>query len=380
MPDTTQVDTVGKAASHTSIGASLSLLNVYKHYGSSAVVRDVNLEVQPGEFVTLLGASGSGKTTTLMMVAGFTDLTAGEILIDGKSVKNIPPARRNLGVVFQSYSLFPHLTVQQNLSFPLEMRRVGRVERERLVRQALEMVALPDKAESYPRQLSGGQQQRVALARALVFGPRVLLMDEPLGALDKKLREHMQLEIKRIQHELGATVIYVTHDQEEALTMSDRIAVMQHGSIEQIGSPADLYDRPATRWVADFVGQSNFINTRVLAVGTNGEVSVGLPGGTTTVVRSSANVQAGSSVTLVLRPEKLSISKPEDVNLGNRLIGTIAEVIYLGHATRSSVLLTGGMRLSVQQANRNDSGHFEPGQKVAVQWAHEDGWLVENDK
>lgn len=380
MPNAAQADTVDKAASHTSIGASLSLLNVYKHYASSVVVRDVNLEVRPGEFVTLLGASGSGKTTTLMMVAGFTELTSGEILINGKSVKNIPPAQRNLGVVFQSYSLFPHLTVQQNLSFPLEMRRVGRVERERLVRQALEMVALSDKAESYPRQLSGGQQQRVALARALVFGPRVLLMDEPLGALDKKLREHMQLEIKRIQHELGATVIYVTHDQEEALTMSDRIAVMQHGSIEQIGSPADLYDRPATRWVADFVGQSNFIDVRVLAVGTNGEVSVGLPGGITTVVRSSASVQAGGSATLVLRPEKLSISSPADSSLGNRLIGTIAEVIYLGHATRSSVLLTNGIRLWVQQANRNDSGHFKPGQKVAVQWAHEDGWLVENEK
>lgn len=361
----------------TRIGAGLSLRAVHKQYGASTVVHGVDMEIQPGEFVTLLGASGSGKTTTLMMIAGFTDPTSGEILIDGKSVNGIAPARRNLGVVFQNYSLFPHLTVRQNIAFPLEMRGLARAERERLVRQALDMVHLPDKAGSYPRQLSGGQQQRVALARALVFGPPVLLMDEPLGALDKKLREHMQLEIKRIQNELGATVVYVTHDQEEALTMSDRIAVMQDGRIVQIGRPADLYDRPATRWVANFVGQSNFIETRVLGASPDGVVSIRLPDGGTASVRGASSLQTGAAATLVLRPEKLRVGPAGQADgLENRLSGTVAEVIYLGHATRRTVRMADGATLQVQEANRSGSTPFEPGQQVQVQWAREDGWLL----
>ncbi|OZI60707.1 ABC transporter ATP-binding protein [Bordetella genomosp. 11] len=370
----------GDTRARPRIGAGLSLRAVHKQYGASTVVRDVDMEIQPGEFVTLLGASGSGKTTTLMMIAGFTDPTSGEILIDGKSMNGMAPAQRNLGVVFQNYSLFPHLTVRQNIAFPLEMRGVGRAERERLVRQALDMVHLPDKAGSYPRQLSGGQQQRVALARALVFGPRVLLMDEPLGALDKKLREHMQLEIKRIQNELGATVVYVTHDQEEALTMSDRIAVMQHGRIVQIGSPSDLYDRPATRWVADFVGLSNFIETRVLEVGADGIAIVRLPDGSTASVPGTPSLRAGTDATLVLRPEKLRVATPgAPGGLENRLPANVADLIYLGHATRRLVRTADGATLQVQEANRHGAPLFEPGQQVEVQWAREDGWLLAGD-
>jgi ABC-type Fe3+/spermidine/putrescine transport system ATPase subunit len=312
-----------------------------------------------------------------MMIAGFAEPTSGEILIDGKSVNGMAPARRNLGVVFQNYSLFPHLTVRQNIAFPLEMRGVARAERDRLVRQALDMVHLPDKADSYPRQLSGGQQQRVALARALVFGPRVLLMDEPLGALDKKLREHMQLEIKRIQNELGATVVYVTHDQEEALTMSDRVAVMQGGRIVQIGRPDDLYDRPATRWVADFVGQSNFIETRVLDASPGDVVTIRLPGGGTASVRGESSLRPGATATLVLRPEKMRVAAAGSLDrLDNRLAGTVVETIYLGHATRRTVRMADGSTLQVQEPNRSGSALCGPGDPVEVHWAREDGWLL----
>jgi len=368
----------GTGAPAARIGAGLTLRAVHKRYGNANAVHGVDLDVAPGEFVTLLGSSGSGKTTTLMMIAGFADPTAGEILIDGIAVNGMPPAKRNLGVVFQNYSLFPHLTVRQNVSFPLEMRGVGKVERERLVGRALEMVHLPDKAGSYPRQLSGGQQQRVALARALVFGPRALLMDEPLGALDKKLREHMQMEIKRIQSELGATVVYVTHDQEEALTMSDRIAVMQAGRIVQIGRPGDLYDRPATHWVADFVRQSNFIGTRVVRTGgPDAATVVTLPGGGTGAVHSAAALAPGAAATLVLRPEKLRLAAVDQPGPPeNRLTGTVSEIIYLGHATRSIIRLADGPAIQVQEANRSGAGLYERGRQVAVHWLPEDGWLL----
>jgi spermidine/putrescine ABC transporter ATP-binding subunit len=359
------------------IGAALSLRQVSKQYGDAAAVHDVDLHIAPGEFVTLLGASGSGKTTTLMMIAGFTDPTSGDIFIDDKPVNGLPPSRRNLGVVFQNYSLFPHLTVRQNIAFPLEMRGIKRAQRDHMVGEILELVHLPDKGASYPRQLSGGQQQRVALARALVFGPRVLLMDEPLGALDKKLREHMQLEIKRIHQEIGATVVYVTHDQEEALTMSDRIAVMQGGRIVQIGKPADLYERPATRWVADFVGQSNFIATTVVARDAQHMATIRCAGGEMASVHDAGELRPGAAATLVLRPEKLSVHAPDAAaGAGNRFTGIVMETVYLGHATRRLVRLPDGTTLQVQEANRSGAGLFEPGRQVAVHWAPEDGWLL----
>ena len=238
---------------------ALVLRDLRKAFGSAVAVDGIDLEVRRGEFVTLLGPSGSGKTTTLRMIAGFMSPSGGSIEIDGQDMTRVPPYRRDVGMVFQNYALFPHMTAAQNVAFPLRMRKQSRAEIDRRVADALELVKLRHLAERYPRQLSGGQQQRIALARAVVFEPRLLLMDEPLGALDRKLREALQLEIIRVSRELGATVLYVTHDQEEALVMSDRIAIFSEGRIEQLGSGEDLYDRPASLFVADFIGESNIL-------------------------------------------------------------------------------------------------------------------------
>jgi ABC-type Fe3+/spermidine/putrescine transport system ATPase subunit len=251
-------------------GAEVRLHELTKTFGSVVAVQDVSVTIDPGSFFTLLGPSGSGKTTTLMMVAGFAYPTRGEVFVDGAPVAGLPPQKRDLGMVFQSYAVFPHLTVFDNIAFPLQIRHVRRAEIRQRVGEALELVRLRGYDGRLPRQLSGGEQQRVALARALVFRPRVLLMDEPLGALDKKLRAHMQLELKHIQRHLHVTVIYVTHDQEEALTMSDRVAVMQRGRIEQVGPPAELYEAPASRFVADFLGESNFVDGVVTGASVDG--------------------------------------------------------------------------------------------------------------
>ena len=239
------------------------LQNLAKQFGSVTAVDSVSLDISRGEFITLLGPSGSGKTTTLMMVAGFEVPTAGEIYIAGEPMAYKPPYKRDIGMVFQNYALFPHMKVHDNIAFPLNNRKVPKPKTDQKVNAALDLVKLAGFGSRNPKQLSGRQQQRVALARALVFDPSVLLMDEPLGALDKKLREHMQLEIKRIQETLGITVIYVTHDQSEALTMSDRIVVMNEGRIEQVGTPSELYEGPANRFVADFIGESNFLEGEV---------------------------------------------------------------------------------------------------------------------
>ena len=233
--------------------------------GPVVAVDSVSLDIAPGEFLTLLGPSGSGKTTTLMMLAGFEIPSDGEIYVDDTAIAAIPPYKRNIGMVFQNYALFPHMTVGENIAFPLKMRGLSKSEIARMSKEALELVKLPGYEGRYPRQLSGGQQQRIAVARALVFNPRVLLMDEPLGALDKQLRESLQLEIKSLHDQLGVTIVYVTHDQQEALVMSDRIAVMNNGRIEQIGSPVALYDQPQSRFVASFIGESNFLSGRVLS-------------------------------------------------------------------------------------------------------------------
>ena len=246
-----------------SSGAAVVLEKVSKSFGPVIAVDDVSVTIEPGEFITLLGPSGSGKTTTLMMIAGFDHPSAGEIYIDGTPIVGVPPYRRGIGMVFQNYALFPHLTVAENVAFALKQRSVAKPEIVGRVAETLDIVRLRGYEARYPRQLSGGQQQRVALARAIIFHPRVLLMDEPLSALDKQLREELQLEMKRLHQQLGITFIYVTHDQREALIMSDRIAVMNQGRIEQAGSPSDLYDRPATRFVAGFIGESNFLEGEV---------------------------------------------------------------------------------------------------------------------
>jgi putative spermidine/putrescine transport system ATP-binding protein len=313
----------------------LELAGVRKRYESLVAVDDLDLSLRTGEFLTLLGPSGSGKTTTLMMVAGLQQPDAGAITLNGALVARLPPYRRDIGMVFQHYALFPHMTVRRNVAFPLEMRGLGKAEIARLVDEALALVKLPDHGDRLPKQLSGGQQQRVALARAMVYRPALLLMDEPLGALDRKLREQLQLEIKRVHRERDISVLYVTHDQEEALTMSDRIAVFNHGRIEQVGTPEELYDRPATRFVASFIGDTNFVSGRVLAVA-DGICEVETAGGRIqATVRQSLVV--GTSVSVAVRPERMVLS-----TRGEGLSGLLTDVIFLGTARKYVVRLADG--------------------------------------
>lgn len=350
-----------------STGVSIHLQKLAKLYGGAAAVQDVDFSVEPGEFVSFLGPSGSGKTTTLMMIAGFVAPTRGQIFIDGQPVAHLPPQKRGLGMVFQNYALFPHMTVAENIGFPLKMRGIERETADRQVRDALAMVKLTGFEERYPRQLSGGQQQRVALARAIVFEPKVLLMDEPLGALDKKLREHMQLEIKHIQNRLGVTVIYVTHDQDEALTMSDRVVVMRDGRVEQIGSPASLYNDPETAFVADFLGESNFIEGRAEAAG-DGLVRIGLPNGLATSGLSKHPVQEGASVRACLRPERVAVHPAMDPPTAEAWAGRIEEVIYVGDATKLRIGFR-GQALTAKIQNTQDSARFSVGDEVVASWA-----------
>ncbi|MFO1158697.1 MAG: ABC transporter ATP-binding protein [Reyranellaceae bacterium] len=317
----------------------LSLSGVRKRYDAVVAVDDLDLDLRTGEFLTLLGPSGSGKTTTLMMVAGLQQPDAGTITLNGASVAGLPPYRRDIGMVFQNYALFPHMTVRRNVGFPLEMRGVGRDEIGRLVAEALQLVKLPDHGDRLPRQLSGGQQQRVALARALVYRPALLLMDEPLGALDRKLREQLQLEIKRVHRERGISVLYVTHDQEEALTMSDRIAVFNHGRIDQIGTPEELYDRPQTRFVAEFIGDTNFLSGRVVTVSAEGVCDVDTAAGR---IKASIRqpITAGVAVSVAVRPERVALAPAQGEAAG--LAGTIVDVIFLGTARKYVVRLADG--------------------------------------
>ena len=347
-------------------GAELELVAVSKRFGAVLAVDDVSLTVAAGEFLTLLGPSGSGKTTTLMMIAGFESATAGEILLGGRRLTHVPPYRRNLGMVFQHYALFPHMTVYDNLAFPLRTRGETRPETDRRVEEALARVRLPGYGMRFPAQLSGGQQQRVALARALVYGPPVLLMDEPLGALDKKLREQLQLEIKSLQQRLGVTVIYVTHDQEEALTMSDRVAVINNGRLEQIGTPVDLYDRPESIFVADFIGKMNFLKGEwISSGGENGRVHVGDLGSLPALAPHSGSVVSTASrrVRAAIRPERLQLFK-RGHGTEHSLKGIIESVIFVG-SYRTFLVRVGDDLLQVQTSAAG-SGHLDRGDMVEM--------------
>jgi spermidine/putrescine ABC transporter ATP-binding subunit len=367
---------VGADQRHRS-GASVTLEKLDKRFNTVVAVDGVSLAIEPGEFITLLGPSGSGKTTTLMMIAGFEIPTAGEIYIDGTPIVTTPPHRRNIGMVFQNYALFPHMTVAENIAFPLKQRRVSKSSIVERVTGVLEIVSLPGYEGRYPRQLSGGQQQRVALARAIVFNPRVLLMDEPLGALDKKLREGLQLEIRRLHEELGITFIYVTHDQEEALVMSDRIAVMNQGRIEQLGSPVDLYDRPNSRFVAEFIGESNFLNGIALDGGSRvNQVRIG-----DDVVSAIGreDVASGMGVVLAVRPEKLSFREEGEalpLEQLNHLATTVREGTFIGEMRRYVVETAAGLRLTLKQPLRYGIRHYEPGDEVELEWHVEDTRIV----
>jgi putative spermidine/putrescine transport system ATP-binding protein len=338
----------------------LALHGLRKHYPNFIAVDGIDLTVASGEFLVLLGPSGSGKTTTLMMVAGFTQPSGGDVLLNGRSVIGLPPERRNMGVVFQNYALFPHMTVQDNIGFPLRMRREPKQIIGEKVAAALKIVRLENMAERLPKQLSGGQQQRVALARALVFDPDLLLMDEPLGALDKNLRDQMQFELKRLHAELGVTILYVTHDQQEALTMSDRVALMNHGTIAQVGTAEDLYERPANRFVAGFIGESNIIEGRI----SDGPSFVAAGGARFPLPPTADLPHSGQPAQIVVRPEKLSLSPSVDVPGGLR--GIVENLVYGGDCTRYLVNIEGGVQLVVKAQNRRNAQQAELGQSVEL--------------
>ncbi|MDB5778759.1 MAG: spermidine/putrescine transporter ATPase subunit, partial [Polaromonas sp.] len=315
----------------TSNSTLVSFAGVQKTYdGIHLVVRDLNLDIRKGEFLSLLGPSGSGKTTTLMMLAGFESPTAGDILLNGQQITRTPPHKRNFGMVFQNYALFPHMTLAENIAYPLTVRKLPKAEREAKVLKALDMVQLGRMGSRYPGQLSGGQQQRVALARALVFDPQLVLMDEPLGALDKQLREHMQIELKALHRRLGVTFVYVTHDQTEALTMSDRVAVFNDGAIQQIDVVDNLYESPVNRFVAGFVGDSTVLQAEVMRLDGK-HCDVRLPNGVQLRGINVNSAQVGDAVQCGTRPERLSIA---DSPSANTFQTRVADVMYFGDHLR----------------------------------------------
>ena len=356
-------------------GGALQLAHVSKMYGKVRVVDDVSIALQRGEFVTLLGPSGSGKTTLLMMIAGFVTPTTGEIRLDGRNVTSTPPEDRNLGMVFQGYALFPHMTVSENIAFPLDVRKISKPEIETRVQKVLEQVQLGALGGRYPRQLSGGQQQRVALARALVFMPDLLLLDEPLSALDRKLRADVQLELKALHRRLGLTFIYVTHDQEEALSMSDRVVVLRNGRIVQQGTPSELYERPRTRFVADFLGKSNFLSGLVESVRPDG---FSYRWGETTLVQTGKTVELGSKVLLALRPEKIEIVAA-DRKFPNQLAATVVNWSYTGAALHLLVNTRDANQVSLTVPTWRPSTSPEVGEEITIGWDSNAAVAVEED-
>jgi putative spermidine/putrescine transport system ATP-binding protein len=352
----------------------LEVRGLRKTYGPVVALAEASLDLREGEFLTLLGPSGSGKTTLLMIVAGLVQPDAGEVRIDGRLATYLPSFKRDIGMVFQSYALFPHLTVFENIAFPLRMRRVQPAAIAREVHRVLEIVRLPDVGHRLPRELSGGQQQRVALARCIVYRPSIVLMDEPLGALDKKLRDRMQLEIKHLHTELGITVLYVTHDQEEAMIMSDRICLMNEGRIEQVGSPTDLYFRPRTLFAADFLGESNLLEATVVAIEASTLVLSGTAGATLRAPLA-AGVRPGDRVKLVVRPERLALLGPGE-DAANVLDGVLREVILVGGVTKYYVTLGDGRAVSATRLTAGPPGPLTTEAKVRVGWAVDGGVVL----
>jgi putative spermidine/putrescine transport system ATP-binding protein len=353
-------------------GAQLRLDGIRKSFAGSLAVQDVNLELEPGEFLTMLGPSGSGKTTTLNIIAGFLEADAGVVALSGKEITRTPAHRRDIGMVFQNYALFPHLTALRNVMFPLEMRGVSKRDARSRAELALEMVELGPMAKRLPRQLSGGQQQRVALARAFVFEPGLLLMDEPLGALDKRLRETMQVEIMRICREVGSTVVYVTHDQEEALTMSDRIAVYNHGIIEQLDTAQGLYEHPATVFVANFIGDSSILSCEVQG---NGDVV-----GKNWRGDSSLAATPGKA-SLVLRPESVDVTADKQVTARSCTVhGIVSDVLYLGSHVKYVVQTEGGESVQARVPRDRVGVPFTRGDSVSATWEPGAGIVIANER
>ena len=350
----------------------VSLRNVEKWYGNNHVVKDMNLEIEEGEFLTLLGPSGCGKTTTLRMIAGFEDATEGSIEVQGVRVEEKEPFQRDVNTVFQNYSLFPHMTVYDNVAYGPTIRKVPKDEIRRRVTEMLELVQMADYEKRKPEALSGGQKQRIAIARALINNPRVLLLDEPLGALDLKLRKQMQIELKRLQKKLGITFVYVTHDQEEAMTMSDRIAVMRDGVILQMGAPMEIYERPATRFVADFIGESNVLEGRVTGV-KEGMLSVETPAGGVQCWGQGFGV--GDALCVAIRPEYLRISR-EPVD-GFSLPATVKDFIYMGALIKTSLDLKNGQEVKLSRLEADSS--LREGDAVHLWWEAEKAVAIHDD-
>ena len=349
-------------------GAQLGLRRLSKAFAGTNAVDEVSLDVPAGAFVSLLGPSGSGKTTTLNLIAGFLTPDAGDILLDQRSIADVPPHKRNIGMVFQSYSLFPHMTVAENVGFPLRMRtRLSRADARRRIDEMLGLVQLGHLGTRYPRQLSGGQQQRVAMARALVSHPRLLLMDEPLGALDKKLREQMQVEIKRIHRSVGTTVIYVTHDQTEALTMSDLVVVMHQARVAQVGTPRVLYETPANLFVADFLGDSNLLPAKIVT-SSGDETIVAIGNGTTLrTPRGALTASTGDRAVVLIRPEDMSVTTSgEQAGSQQSLAGVVKDVSYHGDTFKLDIAV-GDDLLKVKVAREAAAG-MEPGRPVFLTW------------
>jgi putative spermidine/putrescine transport system ATP-binding protein len=349
-------------------GAFVSFDHVQKSYdGETLVVKDLNLAIEKGEFLTMLGPSGSGKTTCLMMLAGFETATHGEIRLAGRPINNIPPNKRGIGMVFQNYALFPHMTIAENLAFPLQVRKMDKATIDAKVKRALDMVQMGAFAGRRPAQLSGGQQQRIALARALVFEPELVLMDEPLGALDKQLREHMQFEIKHLHERLGVTVVYVTHDQSEALTMSDRVAVFNDGRIQQLAPPEDLYERPTNSFVAQFIGENNTLAGTVETI--EGKRCTVRLGDGSVIDALPVNVTRPGDRTLIsIRPERVEFRQDRMPADTHKLEAEAIEFIYMGDSYRMRLNVAGNNDFIMKCRNAVDQRRLAPGERVVIGW------------
>jgi putative spermidine/putrescine transport system ATP-binding protein len=353
-------------------GAFVEFERVQKSYdGETLVVKDLNLSMPKGEFLTMLGPSGSGKTTCLMMLAGFETATHGDIRLDGKPINNIPPHKRGIGMVFQNYALFPHMTVAENLSFPLEVRKIGKSDREQKVKRALDMVQMGAFGGRRPAQLSGGQQQRIALARALVFEPELVLMDEPLGALDKQLRETLQFEITRLAHNLGITVVYVTHDQTEALTMSDRVAVFNDGVIKQLAPPDELYERPTNSFVAQFIGENNTLSGVVQEV-KGDRCTVKLDSGDIIDATPVNVTKPGERTKVSIRPERVEFNKDRLQAGVHTIKAEVIEFIFMGDIFRTRLRVAGSDDFVIKTRNAPDQVRHEPGSQIEIGWLPQD--------
>jgi putative spermidine/putrescine transport system ATP-binding protein len=352
----------------------VALERVTKSYGTFKALHETSLGVKKGEFLTLLGPSGSGKTTLLNVICGMQSPTDGRVFIDGRDVTAVPPSKRGIGMVFQNYALMPHMTVFENIAFPLQIRKVPKEEIKRRIGDVLTLVGLSNLAARKPKELSGGQQQRVSIARCMVYDPSLILMDEPLGALDKKLREQMQIEIKRLHTESGITVIYVTHDQEEALNMSDRIMLMRAGQIEQLGTPTDLYTNPVSEFAADFIGESTLLEAEVVSIGEQGSVKLRSSEMCTVPVRDA---KVGTRGKLLLRPEALRIVPSGNVPGGhNALQGTVTDTLITGGAAKHFVKLTNGDKLIVQELSNKKMTSFTSRENIQVLWPTDAGLFL----